>query len=364
MKLLPSRLWRRFVFVVAIMAATAAIGAILLTFTQQNVLYVYGTMLFGVFGSKAGLIGMLTYATPLMLTGLAATVAFRMKIFNIGGDGQLFMGAVGASGAALSFPDLPGVILLPLVVISGIVAGGVWGLVPAVLRVVFGVNEVMSSLMLNYVAKLGVAYLIFGPWRDPTMAGWPYSPLFPEAAWLPSWGHTNVNLTLLIAILLAPLLAWAYTHTRWGYEVAIIGGEPRVAEYASIGISRNILIVMFISGGLAGLAGVGEVAGVAHRLYELNPQGYGYIGIMVAWLAGLRPIPVLVVALLFGSLLQGGVALQMGGLPPSIVYMLQGLIVLVTLGSMAIAHGSLGRVCRAFLGRRESALAPSGSRVQ
>jgi ABC-type uncharacterized transport system permease subunit len=336
--------WARPVGVaILVVAATGVVTSILLVLTRQSVLSVYAILVAGAFGSRAGLAGTLTYATPLMFTGLAAAVAFRMRVWNIGADGQLFMGAFGAAWAALSLPHMPAGVLLPVLVLAGFAAGAAWALVPALLRTVLGVNEIMSSLMLNYVAALWVAYLVFGPWKDPAMGGWPYSPPFPSAAWLPSWEHTGVNLMLLVALAAAPALGWALRHTRWGYETSMIGGGPAVAQYAGMDIARNVLAVMLLSGGLAGLAGVGEVAGVAHRLYELDTQGYGYTGIMVAWLGGLRPEIVVVVGALFGALLQGGVALQMAGLSPAIVQMLQGTVVLMALGSLAVIRTRAGK---------------------
>lgn len=322
------------------LAVTAVIGGAVLLLTNHDPLQVYGTLLGGAFGSQTGLVGTLTYATPLMLTGLAAAVAFRMRVWNIGADGQLFMGAFGASWVALTFRHAPAAVLLPAVILGGFAGGALWGLVPAVLRTVLGVNEIMSSLMLNYVAMLWVDFLVFGPWKDPSMGGWPYSPQFVHAAWLPAWGDTGVNLMLIVAILAAPALRWVFQHTRWGYEVRVAGAETTAARYA--GIARNVLAVMLLSGGLAGLAGAGQVAGVAHRLYELDSQGYGYTGIMVAWLGALQPEVVVVVGFLFGALLQGGVSLQMSGLPPSIVQMLQGTVVLVALGCLTYARVRAG----------------------
>jgi simple sugar transport system permease protein len=322
---------------------TGVVTSGLLAVTHQNVLSVYETLVMGSIGSEAGLVGTLTYATPLMFTGLAAAVAFRARVWNIGGDGQLFMGAFGTAWVALSFPHSAPVVLLPAVVLAGFVAGSLWALVPAMLRIALGVNEIMTSLMLNYVASLWVAYLVFGPWKDPTMGGWPYSPQFSPGAWLPSWENTGVNIMLLVAVTAAPLLAWALTHTRWGYEISIIGAGQPIARYAGMTLARNVVSVMLISGGLAGFAGVGEVAGVAHRLYELDTQGYGYTGIMVAWLGALRPASVVAMGLLFGALLQGGVALQMAGLSPSIVQMFQGTVVLVTLGCLTVARQRAGK---------------------
>lgn len=361
----PAHSWTRPCAVAGlVIAITGAVTAALLALTHQDVLSVYATLVTGSIGSAGGLVGTLTYATPLMFTGLAAAIAFRMKVWNIGADGQLFMGAFGAAWVALSFPHAAPGMLLPAVVLGGFMAGSLWGLVPALLRVALGVNEIMTSLMLNYVASLWIAYLVFGPWKDPAMGGWPYSPPFSPAAWLPSWQNTGVNIMLLVALTAAPVLGWALLHTQWGYEITIIGAGPQVARYAGMNIARNVLIVMMVSGGLAGLAGVGEVAGVAHRLYELDSQGYGYTGIMVAWLGGLRAEAVVVVGLLFGALLQGGVALQMAGLPPSIVQMLQGTVVLVTLVSLAVVRMRAGKPRLMLTPQQTEQPAPAGDSIR
>jgi simple sugar transport system permease protein len=194
----------------------------------------------------------------------------------------------------------------------------------------------MTSLLLNYVAIRWIQFLIYGPWRDPRIPGAPNSGPFPQSAWLPGLQSTTVHLGLLLAVLAAVLMYLALRHTVWGYELNVIGSSPSAAMYAGMDLKRTMLVVMCISGGLAALAGVGEVGGVAHRLFNLDTQGYGYIGILVAWLSRLNPLALILIAFLYGVLLQGEVALQMAGLRVSIITMLQAAMLLFALAAPGV----------------------------
>lgn len=280
----------------------------------------------GAFGNSYALSETLVKAIPLMLVGLGVSLAFRMKLWNIGGEGQIYMGAFAASGIALSMADLSAWLLLPLMLLTGFIAGGIWALIPAALRAYWQVNETITTLMLNYVAIFWVDSLIFGPWKDPQSLGFPLSPRFSANAYLPTIGDTRVHMGLLIAIIIALVFYFLLQYTRWGYEVKVAGESSEAARYAGINVKKNILLVMLISGGIAGIAGMIEVAGITHRLQQGISPGYGYTAIIVAWLGRLNPYAIIMVAFLFGALLVGGFGLQIYGISFSIVLMLQGAV--------------------------------------
>ncbi|GAB6157782.1 ABC transporter permease [Desulfotomaculum varum] len=293
---------------------------------------VYAAMLEGAFGSAYGLSETIVKAIPLMLCGLGVSIAFRMQLWNIGAEGQFYMGAFAAAWVALSFPDLPVYVMLPAMVLAGMLCGGLWGLIPAIPRAYLGVNETITTLMLNYVAILWVNYLVFGPWKDPQGMNFPLSKPFSAAAVLPTLGNSRVHLGLVFALLLAIMLWVALRHSRWGYEITVIGESPKAACYAGMNITQNILLVMFLSGAIAGLAGMAEVSAIAQRMQQGLSPGYGYTAIIVAWLAKLNPFAILLVSFLLGALQVGGYSVQSIGVPAAIVFMIQGALLFFILG--------------------------------
>jgi simple sugar transport system permease protein len=307
-------------------------AAILLAF-GINPLRAYLVMAQGSLGSGYALSETLVKAIPLMLTGLGVSIAYRMLFWNIGAEGQMAWGGIAAAFVALFLSDyLPGPILIPAMMILGILAGALWGLIPAALKAWIGVNEILTTLMMNYVAILMVEYLYHGPWRDPQGYGFPGSAEFVRAAWLPRLAG-RVHAGLIIAILAAALVWFILSRTRWGYEIRVIGENPRAARYSGMNIGRNIVLVMLLSGGLAGLAGMVEVSGITHRLYHGLITGAGYTAIIVAWLANLNPWGVLLVGFLMAALLVGGDQIQIAlGLPAAVAGVLQGAILFFVLG--------------------------------
>lgn len=304
------------------------LGGVVLLLAGQNPLIVYSAMANGAFGSTNSLAETLVKTIPLLLTGLGVSIAFRMLLWNIGAEGQLHLGAITATGVALfMLPAAPAFVLLPVIVLAGFTGGAVWGLIPGALRAYFKVNEIITSLMLNYVAILLGEYLVYGPWKNPQGMGFPGTAPFPDAAWLPRLSPTRVHAGLLLGLLAAATVFVILRRTWWGYEMRVIGENERAARYAGINITRNILLVMALSGGLAGIAGMSEVSGIAHALQRGLSPGYGYTAIIVAWLAKLNPWAVVLVAFLFAGLLVGGDQLQITmGLPAAIAPLLQGTI--------------------------------------
>ncbi|MBO8128905.1 MAG: ABC transporter permease [Peptococcaceae bacterium] len=294
--------------------------------------YIYGKMFSGVVGSTYGLTETVVKSIPLMLCGLGVGLAFRMQLWNIGGEGQLYMGAFAATGIALFFPDWPAWVLLPVMVIAACLAGGFLALLAAVPRAYLGVNEIIMTLMLNYVAILWVDYLVYGPWRDPQGFNFPLTAPFREEAVLPTFGDTRIHMGLLFGLLLAVVFYFVIYRTKWGFEVRVIGESPEAARYAGMNITRNILLVMLASGAVCGLAGMAEVSGLMHRLQPGLSPGYGYTAIIIAWLAKLNPIAIVLVAFLFGGLQVGGYVVQTSGIPSTMVAMLQGTLLFFVLG--------------------------------
>ncbi len=300
------------------------LGAGFFALSGHDPLRLYAIMARGMFGDAYALSETVVKAIPLALTGLGVAVAFKIGLWNIGAEGQLYMGAVAATAVPLFFPTLPVLVMMPAMIGAAMLAGGVWALLVALPKAYRNVNEIITSLMLNYVAILLAEYLIYGPWKDPAGFNFPLTPMYPKAAQLPLLFGTRVHLGFLLAILAAAVLAVVLTRSRWGFEVRLIGDSLNTARFAGVNISWHLLIAMLVSGGLAGLAGMAEVSGILHRLQrELSP-GYGYSAIIVAWLARLNPWGVLVMAVFLGAVFVGGYSLQTAGLSSSSVFMLQG----------------------------------------
>jgi ABC-type uncharacterized transport system permease subunit len=338
-RLRPSTVSAVVVPIVSVLLAFVAGGGVILA-SGENPIEVYRAMLDGAFGSRTGVAETLVKTIPLLLTGLGVAVAFRMQLWNIGAEGQLYLGAMGATWVALFvLPDASSGVVIPAMVIAGLAGGMLWGLVPGVLRASLGVNEIITSLMLNYVAIIYADYLVHGAWRNPVGFGFPGTEQFPRDAWLPRWDTTRVHLGLVFGLIAAAVVWVILRHTRWGYEIAVAGESEQVARYAGMATRRNIVLVMGLSGALAGLAGMSEVAGVAHQLQPSLSPGYGYTAIIVAWLGRLNPIGVALVAFLLAGVLVGGDQLQMSmGLSSAVGPMLQGTILFFIIGGEMLAR--------------------------
>ncbi|MEF2280457.1 ABC transporter permease [Deinococcus sp. YIM 134068] len=296
---------------------------------------VYGTMLRGTLGDPVGLAEVARRTIPLLLAGAGLALAFRAQFFNIGAEGQLLLGAVFAAGTALFLP-LPGPLLLPAMFVLGALGGGLWALIAAGLRRV-GVNEILSTLMLNYVAVSVVTYLIAGPWKGRDVRGYIYTDTFPQAGFLSVLPGTQVHWpTLVLGVFVALGLQWLLTRSTFGYALRVVGENPGAARYAGLSAPRVMTVVALITGGAAGLAGAGEVAGIHHRLLEAGQLslGYGFTAVIVAWLARGNPALCLVTAPLMGVILAGGDLLKIDlNMPFRVVDVFSGVILLALIGS-------------------------------
>ncbi|GIK40008.1 MAG: ABC transporter permease [Chloroflexota bacterium] len=291
------------------------------------------------FGSWPVFSDTLVKATPLIMVGLACAIAFQMKLWNIGAEGQFYMGAFAATLVVmvpLVPPGSPKVVVLGAMLIMGLVGGAIWAFVPGFLKAHFQINEIITTLMLNYIAVFWNNFWIFNSWSD---AGFQMTPTFDRSAWLPrladyareyrAFSGITLHLGVVIALIATVIVWWVLRRSRWGYEIKLIGDNPNAARYAGLNIARNIVLVMMFSGALAGLAGMSEISGVVHRLQERISPGYGFSGIIVAWLAKLNPFAVVLVSILFGALIVAGREVQPSGLS----FMLQGIILFMVISS-------------------------------
>lgn len=313
--------------ILAVVAALVA-GGVVIAIAGGDPIRSYAHIFVAAFGSVGVLSDTLVKAIPLILTGLACAVAFRMRLWNIGAEGQFLMGAWGAS-AVLLFPLLPsgtpGLVLIPAMLIAGALAGAAWAFVPGILRARLGVNEIITSLMLNYVALFWVQFWVFGPWSE---GGFQQTRAFPPEAWLPrltdfasgnpAFSGLTVHLGLVFGLIAAAVLWLILERGRWGYEIKLVGDSPPAARYAGIDIGRTIVVVFLVSGALAGIAGMSEVSGVVHKLQDRISPGYGYTAIIIAYLARFRPFRVVVASILFGALILAGREIQPSGVPAMI----------------------------------------------
>lgn len=302
----------------------------------QNPLEVYRAMVAGALLEAKGWQEILRRSIPLLLIGVGLTLAFRTQFYNIGAEGQVLLGAVLAAGVALFLP-LPAPLSLPVMVLAGALGGALWCGLAAWLRLRFSVNEILSTLMLNYVAQHLVIFLINGPWRGKDVRGYIYSDRFAEYQQLPLWPGSSVHWpTLLLGVLLALLMQFLLLRTTLGFRLRIVGENPGAARYLGLAQGRLLLLLALITGGLAGLAGVGEIAGIHHRLIEPSQlsSGYGFTAIIVAWLARGQPALVLLTAPLMGLVLAGGDLLKVSfNMPFRIVDVFSGVILFCLIGS-------------------------------
>ena len=330
-----------------------ALSALIIALVGGDPVKTYVHIVTAAFGGPGVISDTLVTATPLILTGVACALAFRMHLWNIGAEGQFFVGAWGASAVVLVPllpPGTPGVIVIPTMMLAGFLCGALWGLIPGVLKARFGVNEIIVTLMLNYIAVFWNLYWVFGPWSE---GGFQLTRQFPRESWLPrltdlasisrSFSGLTVHLGFVIAIAVALIVSFVLRRTRWGYEVKLVGDSPRAARYAGIDIARMTILVFAISGGIAGLAGVSEVGGVVHRLQGAISPGYGFTAIIVAYLAKFDPLKVIVTGIFFGALTLAGREIQPSGIPA----MIQGILLFALIGSEVLLRYRIRFVRRA-----------------
>jgi ABC-type uncharacterized transport system permease subunit len=283
-------------------------------------------------GSRYGFGEVIVAMTPLLFTALAVTIPARVGQVNVGGEGQLFLGGLCATGVAITFTSWPSWILLPAMALGGIAGGGGLGALCGFLKARGWLSEVFSTLLFNYIAILAVSVLVFGPWRDPGSSNYPQSRLFVPAARLPHLGSSRVDVTIFVALGAIVAFAWFLRQTRWGLEIRAIGGNPEAAARNGIPVSRYIVLAMLAGGAFAGLAGMAQVSALQLRLNQGLSPGFGYMGFLVSWLAGHNPRLILPMAFLLAVLAAGGDVLQITqGLPYAIVNVMSALAMIIVL---------------------------------
>ena len=324
--------WGALVIFLGALLFSLAVSALLLVGQGKDAFEGLYILWQGSFGHLWALEGALLKAIPLFLCSLGVAVAFRMQIWNIGAEGQFALGAIGATWMALSFPDLPGILLMPLMFIMAFIFGGLWALIPAILKLKLRVNEIISTLMLNYIAILLLQYLVFGVWKDPASFGFPMTPEFTAGAVIDGIGSSRVHWGLLFCFVVGVGL-WAFMRfTRLGFELQASGEGARVAKYAKIRYGMLVILVMALSGGFAGWAGCIETSAVLNRLQPSLMVGYGYTAIVVAWLARLEPLNIAFASFLLAALRVGVENMQLElQIPAAFGVIMEGMILLTVL---------------------------------
>ena len=318
-------------------------GGVFILAIGYNPIVIYGAMLKGAFRSKMAIQATIKFAIPLCICALGVTLAFKMKFWNIGGEGQLIMGAVCATFFALKFPHWNHWVLVICMLLAGIVGGGLWGLIAAAFKIRWGTNETLLTLMLNYIALHIVSYLQAGPWRDPSANGFSKIARFDKNVALDK--VLGIHFGWIIMLVLVAVI-WVYLRrSKQGYEISVVGESQDTARYAGMNVKKIILRTMFLSGAIAGIAGVCQVAGSDMTLSMGVAGGVGFTAIIVAWLCHLNPAMILVVSFLFGVLEKGSSVVQSSyGLSSDSAAVLQGIILFFILGSeFFVRYAFVGR---------------------
>ena len=304
------------------------VGAIVLQVTGYSPVEAYGAMLRGAFGNVFGIGQTLTHATPIIFTALAFLFAFKSGLFNIGAEGQFLVGALGAAIVGISFERLPAVVHIPLALLVGAIAGGLWGFIPAFLKTRFGAHEVITTMMLSYVALYLTGYMVNYPFKAP---GWVAQtvPIAPSAELPRIIPPSQLSASIFLAGLLTLGIQYVLRKTAFGFEIRATGLNPDAAQNAGINVERKLILALVVSGAIAGLGGSGEILGVHRRFIEGFSPGYGWDGLAVALVGGNNPYGALLAAVLFGALRSGGMIMTRAtGVPLDIVFLLRALVIL------------------------------------
>jgi simple sugar transport system permease protein len=315
------------------------VSAVVLLILQVNPLTAYGAMFRGAFGSLGGWYQSFVKATPLLLVGLGICIAFKASVINIGGEGQIIMGALAGTVVAFSMPAAPGIVLVPVCMAAGFLAGAFWGFIPGYLKARYKVNEILSTIMMNHIALQFMNFLLSGPLMDPEArsAGTflAQTARLPENSWLTrivpqTLMHSGVYVALLMSVVVYVFL-W---RTTIGFEIRAVGLNPQASLYSAINVRVNQALSMTLAGGLAGLAGIIEILGVHRRILEGFTGGFGFTGIVAALLGSLHPLGLIPASILFGGLLVGANTMQRAvQVPAALVQAILGLVVLFVSGS-------------------------------
>ncbi len=305
------------------------VGAGLIAIAGVNPIHAYSILFSEALANYYGFGNTLTKTAPLLLTSLGVLIALKAGQFNIGGEGQIYMGGLGSALVGLYIQGLPALIHVPLALLGGFLLGALWGAIPGYLKALRGVNEVITTLLLNYIALYLVSYLVSGPMMEPNAPS-PFSPAIAPTAQLPILlPQTQTHAGILLGLLATVMLWFVFAFTPFGYQIEAVGQNPIAANYAGMPVRRIIITALALAGGLAGLAGAGEVMGLKYRLFENFSPGYGFDAIAIAILSRGNLAGVVLISLFFGALRSGANVMQRSaGVPVTVVYAIQGLTVL------------------------------------
>ena len=298
-------------------------------------LEIFAQIVQGAFGSAFSVNTTLTKTIPILFCALATALPARMGLVSVGAEGQLYFGALTGTAAVLSLTAAPFWELFPAALLLALLGGALWGAIPGVLRAALGVNKTIVTFLMNYIAIKLVEYAVYGPWKDNANLGWPATIAFPDASKFPqiNIGAFNSNWALVLAVLLAVALHLFVERSRWGTGLGLLRSNPRVARMAGLSYARHAMMVMALAGGFAGLAGLVQTANVQGHLQPDISSGYGYIGFLVAWLAGQNFLRIIPLAVIMGGLLSAGDALQLfAQLPFANTVVMQALLFISVLG--------------------------------
>lgn len=327
-----------------------SIGGVFLSLRGHHPLAIYIETFGRVFGTWYGISETLVKACPIIFGALGVILAGKIGLWNVGIEGQFLIGAYAASGVALYLAYDSSYILVSLMAIAGFLAGSVFAILFILPRTFFGVNEILTTLLSNYIAALWVSFFVHGPWKDPTTSV-PQTCTFGPSARLPVLPGSRVHLGLALAIICCFILGYALKNTKWGFEIRALGSNVIAARSAGISLQSNILLVMLISGGLGGIGGMVEVSGTLHRLQMGIFPMYNLTAIAVSWLARLNPFIVPIVGFGFSGLLVAGYIMQISGLPSALVSILQGIILFTVLGCDSLRNYRIVIIERSCPGR-------------
>jgi len=334
---IPAPVWVGPLIPIAAIIVTFILTATLVVLVDANPLEAYYYFLIDPLSGRTSAIEVLVKSTPLLLTGAAVTFAFAGGYWNIGAEGQLYMGATAATAVGLQMDGVSPWIALPLMIVGGFLAGMAWALVPALMKVKLAIDEVVTTLLLNSVALFIVSALLNGPWRDP-ISQWPQSPEIANSAIFPKLiARSRLHLGFILAIVIIVILWFVLTRTAFGLRMRAVGMGSEAARFAGINVNRTMLISALVSGGIAGLAGVSEVAGIHYHLIDAISPGYGYTGIIIATLGSLNAWGVALAALFIGLIDTGSQTVSRAlGVPAYLGDVIQAALLLVTLGMLLL----------------------------
>lgn len=334
---IPAPVWMRPLIPVLAIVATFILTAVLVVLVNANPVEAYYYFLVDPLSSRVSAIEVLVKSTPLLLTGAAVTFAFVGGYWNIGAEGQLYAGATAATAIGIQMHGVSPWIALPLMIVGGFVAGMLWALVPALMKIKLAIDEVVTTLLLNSVALFVVSALLNGPWRDP-ISQWPQSPEIASSAIFPRLiPRSRLHLGFILAVVIIVVLWFVLTRTAFGMRMRAVGLGSKAARFAGIDVPRTMLISALVSGGIAGLAGVSEVAGIHYHLIDAISPGYGYTGIIIATLGTLNAWGVALAALFIGLIDTGSQTVSRAlGVPAYLGDVIQATLLLVTLGMLLL----------------------------